>query len=344
MRDDGEPHILEEIAASARAAAGPGRHVHLVLENDDNAARHLARSADGRPRCYTAQWNDDFHHVMHGMLTGEADGHYRDHHDRRPARLGRVLAEGFDYQGEASVHRGGRRRGEPSAHLPPTAFIAFLQNHDHVGNRAFGERLGALASPAALRAAIAILLLAPSVPLLFMGEEWQADEPFLFFSDLAPELAAAVRAGRRRDFAKFRHFADPDLADRLPDPQDPANFARSTLRWTALAEPDHRDWLAFYRTLLAVRHAEIVPRLAGMQGGGVSYAVAGSLLEVVWQLADGGRLHMTALLGETPAEAPAIDGRILYTTHPGAGEGGRRLPPWFVRWSIAVPGGRYARP
>ena len=106
-----------------------------------------------------------------------------------------MLAEGFDYQGEPSVHRSGRSRGEPSAGLPPTAFVSFLQNHDHVGNRAFGERLGALAEPAALRGAVAILLLSPSVPLLFMGEEWQADEPFLFFSDLAPELAVAVRDG-----------------------------------------------------------------------------------------------------------------------------------------------------
>jgi malto-oligosyltrehalose trehalohydrolase len=339
MRDDGEPHILDEIAAAARDAAGSDRHVHLVLENDDNAVRHLARAEDGGPRFYTAQWNDDFHHVLHGLLTDEADGHYRDHQDRRPARLGRVLAEGFDYQGEPSLHRGGRRRGEPSAGLPPTAFVAFLQNHDHVGNRAFGERLGALAGPAALRAAIAILLLAPSVPLLFMGEEWQADEPFLFFSDLAPELAAGVRAGRRRDFTKFRDFGDPDLSHRLPDPQDPANLARSTLRWTALAEPGHRDWLAYYRGLLALRHAEIVPRLAGIQGGGASYAVAGSLLAVAWRLGDGSRLNLTAVLAEEGAQAPPKDGRVLFTTHPGAGKDRQELPPWFVAWSIEAPAG-----
>jgi malto-oligosyltrehalose trehalohydrolase len=339
MRDDGEPHILDEIAAAVRDSTGSDRHIHLVLENDDNAVRHLGRAEDGRPRFYTAQWNDDFHHVLHGLLTDEADGHYRDYQDRRAARLGRVLAEGFDYQGEPSLHRGGRRRGEPSGGLPPPAFVAFLQNHDHVGNRAFGERLGMLAEPAALRAAIAVLLLAPSVPLLFMGEEWQADEPFLFFSDLAPELAAAVRAGRRRDFAKFRDFGDPDLSHRLPDPQDPANLARSTLRWTALAEPGRRDWLAYYRGLLALRHAEIVPRLAGIQGGGASYAVAGSLLAVAWRLGDGSRLSLTAVLGEEGAPAPPKDGRILFTTHPGAGKDTQELPPWFVAWSIAAPAG-----
>jgi maltooligosyltrehalose trehalohydrolase len=335
MRDDSTPHILEEIATAVHEAAGRGRHIHLVLENDDNAARYLARADDGSPRLYTAQWNDDFHHVLHGLLTGEADGHYRDHQDRRPARLGRVLTEGFDYQGEPSVHRSGRRRGEPSAGLPPTAFVAFLQNHDHVGNRAFGERLGALAEPAALRGAIAILLLAPSVPLLFMGEEWQADEPFLFFSDLAPELAAAVRDGRRRDFAKFRHFADPALVDQLPDPQEPANLARSTLRWAARDEPGHRDWLDYYRRLLEIRRAEIVPRLAGMTGRGGAYAVDGARLTVAWRLGDGSRLGLTALLDAASVAGPwSAGGRTLFATHRVSGEDGV-LPPWFVRWSLA---------
>ena len=335
MRDDSTPHILEEIATTVHEAAGPGRHIHLVLENDDNAARYLGRIEDGGPRFYTAQWNDDFHHVLHGLLTGEADGHYRDHQDRRPARLGRVLAEGFDYQGEPSVHRSGRSRGEPSAGLPPTAFVSFLQNHDHVGNRAFGERLGRLAEAEALRGAIAILLLAPSVPLLFMGEEWQADEPFLFFSDLAPELAAAVRDGRRRDFAKFRHFADPALVDHLPDPQDPANLARSTLAWAARDEPAHRDWLAYYRRLLALRRAEIVPRLAGMTGGSAAYAVDGARLSVAWRLGDGSRLGLAALLDAASAAGPwSAGGRTLFATHRVSGADGV-LPPWFVRWSLS---------
>jgi maltooligosyltrehalose trehalohydrolase len=340
MRDDGRPHIIEEIATALRDAAGPDRPVHLVLEHDDNAARHLARAADGRPRWYSAQWNDDFHHVLHGLLTGEDDGHYRDHADRRTARLGRVLAEGFDYQGEPSLHRGGRRRGEPSGGLPPTAFVAFLQNHDTIGNRAFGERLGRLSDPAALRAAVAILLLAPQVPLLFMGEEWQADEPFLFFSDLAPELAAGVREGRRRDFAKFRQFADPALADRLPDPQDPANLVRSRLDWAALAEPRHRAWLDHYRALLAIRHAEIAPRLAGMRGGDAAYDATGPLLTVAWRLGDGSRLHLAALPDAAGGEGVvAAAGRVLFATHPGVGEGRQALPPWFVRWSIEVAGG-----
>jgi malto-oligosyltrehalose trehalohydrolase len=338
MIDDGELHILRELAEAARRAAE--RPLHLVLENDDNSARLLARAAPGRPRWYTAQWNDDFHHVLHTLVTGERDGYYGDHADRPLGRLGRVLAEGFDYQGAPSRHRGGRRRGEPTAGLPPTAFVAFLQNHDQIGNRAFGERLGRLANPAALRAAIAILLLAPSVPLLFMGEEWNADQPFPFFCDFGPELAEAVRAGRRREFASFPQFADPAILDRLPDAQDPATLAAATLRWDAAGKPGHREWLALYRALLMVRHAEIVPRLAGIEGGG-AWAVQGKVLQVAWRMGDGSQLRLTALLSDdSEAARPAIDGRPLFSTHPEAAGQRRPLPPWFVHWSLIEAGGR----
>ncbi|HEY0179470.1 MAG TPA: malto-oligosyltrehalose trehalohydrolase, partial [Dokdonella sp.] len=147
------------------------RPLHLVLENDANSARLLENGFD-------AQWNDDFHHAVHVLLTGETGSYYRDYaHD--PARhLARTLAEGFAYQGEHSAHRDAPR-GEPSAQLAPSAFVAFLQNHDQVGNRAFGERLSALAPPAALRVATALLLLSPQVPLLWMGQEWGSRRPFL---------------------------------------------------------------------------------------------------------------------------------------------------------------------
>jgi malto-oligosyltrehalose trehalohydrolase len=338
ISDDGEPHILQEIALAARDGVAPGRETHLVLENDDNAARLLARGSPGRPRWYSAQWNDDFHHVLHALVTGERDGYYADHADRPLDRLGRVLAEGFDYQGAPSRHRGGRRRGEPSAGLPPTAFVAFLQNHDQIGNRAFGERLGALAGPAALRAAVAILLLAPSVPLLFMGEEWNAEQPFPFFCDFGPELAQAVRAGRRREFASFPQYADPAILDRLPDAQDPATLAEATLRWRDAEALGHREWLALYRALLMIRHAEIMPRLFGMDGG-ATWTVQGKVLRVTWRMGDGSRLRLTALLSDdSEAARPAIDGRPLFSTHPGAAGQRRPLPPWFVHWSLTEPG------
>ncbi|HEX2725573.1 MAG TPA: malto-oligosyltrehalose trehalohydrolase, partial [Beijerinckiaceae bacterium] len=171
--DDSEHHVLAEIAEHARAAL-PGREVHLVLENDANQARFLRREPDGHPALYTAQWNDDLHHCWHTLLTGEDDGYYVDYADEPVRRLGRCLAEGFAYQGEPSAHRNGEARGEPSAHLPPAAFVSFLQNHDQIGNRALGERISHLAPPERLALARAGVLLAPHVPMLYMGEEWDA--------------------------------------------------------------------------------------------------------------------------------------------------------------------------
>jgi malto-oligosyltrehalose trehalohydrolase len=164
--DDSRPDFLTELARAVHEGPGRDRHVHLVLENDRNEARRLARDAKRHPLQFTAQWNDDFHHVVHRLATDEASGYYADY-ARDPLHfLGRCLAEGFAYQGDASGYRNGARRGEPSAALPPEAFVNFLQNHDQVGNRAFGDRLNALAPAGALRGALAILLLAPSPPLV----------------------------------------------------------------------------------------------------------------------------------------------------------------------------------
>ena len=160
IKDESGTHVLAEIAARVRRQF-PERQVHLVLENDANEARWLARDAQGRPRRFTAQWNDDFHHAWHILATGEKEGYYGDYADDPVKRLGRTLAEGFAYQGEASAHREGRARGEVSAHLPPSAFVAFLQNHDQIGNRAFGERLSHLVEPKRLALAQAVLLLSP---------------------------------------------------------------------------------------------------------------------------------------------------------------------------------------
>ena len=137
--DDSQPDIVDEIGETVRRRI-PDREIHLVLENDRNEARRLARR-NGRIERFNAQWNDDLHHALHVLITGETAGFYADYATAPAAHLGRALAEGFAYQGEPSPFRGGRRRGEPSAELPATAFIAFLQNHDHVGNHPFGTRL-----------------------------------------------------------------------------------------------------------------------------------------------------------------------------------------------------------
>jgi malto-oligosyltrehalose trehalohydrolase len=342
IHDDSRPDILTELAAAVHHAA-PDRHVHLVLENDDNTARNLERDAAGTARAYAAQWNDDVHHVLHVLTTGETGGYYADHAAAAPARLGRTLAEGFDYQGEHSPHRG-RRRGQPSAHLPPTAFVSFLQNHDQIGNRAMGERIGSLAPAEALRAAVAIVLLSPSIPLLFMGEEWNAPQPFVFFCDVGPALADAVREGRRREFAHFPAFADEAAHARIPDPLTLATYESAKLDWSLLSDRTHGAWLDHHRSLLAIRRREIVPRLAGVARGNAQHALhGGKVVEVRWWLREGAVLQLLAWLGAEPIDGLALRlvGRTLHSTAPGvvAAEEIHALPPWFVSFSLAVPAG-----
>jgi maltooligosyltrehalose trehalohydrolase len=300
-----EPDWLDEMAARVRATVEPGRHVHLVLEHDGNVASHLAGDFD-------AQWNDDGHHVLHVLLTGERDGYYADYADDPAGRLARVLAEGFAYQGEPSPHRGGKPRGTPSGALPPIAFVLFLQNHDQIGNRALGERLTVLSDPAALEAAIACVLLCPQIPLLFMGEEAASRSPFLFFTDHNEELAAAVREGRRREFAGFASFLARQ-GGALPDPNAIETFERSI----AKPDPEHgpaREEL--YRRLLAVRRAELVPRLAGARAIGAK-AIGPAAVLARWRLNDGAVLTLAANLGETAARLSAPAGRVLFESAPG---------------------------
>ena len=167
-----------------------------------------------------------------------------------------ALKEGFVYQGEASAHRGGKPRGTPSADLPPTAFVLFLQNHDQIGNRAFGERSTSLAEPAALEAAIALQLLCPQIPFIFMGEETATDAPFLFFTDHNEKLAQAVREGRRREFASFPQFSDPTLLKKIPDPNDEKTFERSHPFKDQASDHRRKD---FYKRLLGLRRVHHSP-------------------------------------------------------------------------------------
>jgi maltooligosyltrehalose trehalohydrolase len=338
--DDSSPHILEELAAAVRGGPGRQRHVHLVLENDDNAACYLLRDPSGNPRQYTAQWNDDIHHALHVLLTDESDGCYADFKERPISYLGRCLAQGFGYQGEPSVYRRGRRRGEDSRALPPLAFVSFLQNHDQAGNRPFGERIQSIGDPEHVRTAMAMLLLAPAPPLLFMGEEFAAGQPFLFFCDFGPELAAAVAEGRHRGFARFKRFAELAKRETLPNPNDPETFARSKLDWESLGQAAHADWLAFYQNLLALRRDQIVPRLAGMQQGAHDLRPLGEQgLRVEWHLGDGSRLTLLAHTGESTlvVTAPDLpDGDPLYAHPPGIRPDAAavRLPSWSLLWFL----------
>ena len=348
IADDSDTHILAEIADAVTAGPGRERKVHLILENDANEAHRLAGVADGTPRRYSAQLNDDYHHAMHVLLTGERDGYYADYADAPARHLSRCLAEGYAYQGDPSGFRDGRPRGEPSCGLPPTAFVDLIQNHDQVGNRALGERLHQLTTPAALRAATAILLLAPSPPLLFMGQEVAADNPFLFFCDFDQDLATAVTQGRRQEFARFQRFADEAARAAIPDPNDPDTFARSRLDWNALDTPVHRQWQAFHGELLALRHAQIVPRLAGIRGHAGSAAVMGATgVTVRWRLGDGSTLTLFANLGDAElrnadlaaalALVSAIEPLHLEPADAAQAVAVGRLPPWTVAWYLHSP-------
>jgi malto-oligosyltrehalose trehalohydrolase len=343
IRDDSAPDIVEEIRdAVQNLAAAQGRHLHLLLENDRNQAHYLKsrRWRDGTEDG-VAQWNDDLHHALHVIATGESDGYYADYADDPYMPLARCLVEGFAWQGESSLFRNGEKRGEPSRHLPPTAFISFLQSHDQVGNRARGERLCHLAATETLEAVTAVLLLAPQVPLLFMGEEFATRQPFLYFCDFGSELAQAVTAGRRNEFAAFARFADPDARAAIPDPNDAATYARCTLDWENLELPPQQRMHALYRRLLALRRKEIVPRLRGMQGGARSLRLGPRALRVQWTLGDGAQLTLTANLGadDLTGVLPAAGCRLFELPPPGRnGRTEDRLPRWSVIWQLTGEG------
>jgi maltooligosyltrehalose trehalohydrolase len=318
--------ILRELAD--RVGATVTRPVHLVLENDQNNVVLLEQG-------YDAQWNDDVHHIVHSMLTGECDGYYGDYVDSPASLLGRALTSGFAYQGEPSPFRGGRQRGTPSGSQRLVSFVNFLQNHDQIGNRAFGERLSSLVSPEALQAAVAIVLLAPSPPLLFMGEEWAASTPFQYFCDFEPALAPLVRDGRRREFSRFEKFSDESARELIPDPGARETFMRSKLNWSERDEMQHRRWLWTYGILLELRRTEIGPRVAHVTGAGASFRVLGSRgLSVSWNV-QGGVLRLDANVSEREIGGfdEYAEGRTLYTTHGDCFFGGV-APPWSVRWSL----------
>lgn len=328
--DEGDPHFLEEMADEIRQCF-PERHIHLILENEHNSAQLLERDRTNTVTRYTAQWNDDIHHALHVLATGEVNSYYTNYADNPLNHLGRCLTEGFTFQGEAFGDMEGHTRGEPSAHLPPAAFIGFMQNHDQVGNRAFGDRLSALATPEAIKALATILLLNPQPPMLFMGEEWGAPEPFLFFCDFHDELGAAVREGRRAEFARFgdAHHAHEEV----PDPNALETFTRSKLDWQHLDnDAGAQDWLQFYKNLLALRRDRIMPLLSGAEAGATYEVIGDQGLKVDWPLA-GALLRLRANLSDRDCSGlPPAAGEEIYRIGaiPLAADGN------FAPWSVVV--------
>lgn len=358
IEDSGQPHILEELADAVHRGPAVGRHVHLVLENDRNQARFLSRGEDGRPIHYVAQWNDDIHHCFHTLLTDEDQGYYADYAHYAEGMQGapgvpeekssgpgillaRCLSEGFAWQGQPSDHRGGALRGEPSSHLPPTAFVSFIQNHDQIGNRAFGERLTDLIGGRAVEAAQAILLLAPNVPLMFMGEEWGAENPFLYFTDVGDDLADAVRDGRRGEFKAFPEFASPEARERIPDPLAESTFARSRLHWQDLDHERCARRLAFVRGLLDLRRREVVPRLRDIPGGKAEAfwhaksVTRGRIIEARWTMGDGSQLSVLSNLSPEPQpHATRPEGLLIYESNTDPWPDATTMPEWTTDWFL----------
>jgi maltooligosyltrehalose trehalohydrolase len=248
--DHGAINLLEQLAVEVESLSTHlGRPLSLIAESDLNDPKLITpREANGYG--LHGQWDDDVHHALHALLTGERQGYYGDFGSLDC--LETVLTGAFFHAATWSSFRR-RRHGRPvdRARIPGHRFLAYLQNHDQIGNRAVGDRLSATLSPGLLRVGATLLFTSPFTPMLFMGEEWAAGSPWQFFtSHPEPELAAAVRTGRRREFASHG-WAEAEV----PDPQDPATFERSKLDWSEREKPGHAEHLDLHRRLIALRRS-----------------------------------------------------------------------------------------
>jgi maltooligosyltrehalose trehalohydrolase len=318
--------LLHDLStAVGELASETGRHIHLVLENGDNRASILDAAQDPPQGKYRAQWNDDYHHAWRVLMTGEKQGYYGDYQRSPLQDIARSLSSGFIYQGEQSAFRGGAR-GEPSGALSPMAFINFLGNHDQIGNRPLGDRLESVARTEAIEAALAVMLLAPAIPMLFMGEEWGSRTPFPFFCDFQGELAHAVRQGRRSEY----EWAYAEYGDEVPDALELWTFQSAVLDWDERRQAGPQKRLRLVRDLLTIRRKEIAPRLAGAAFG-EAHAAGDGLLTADWQMGDGVRLALVANLSDRDvSHAPAkSEGTLIWGS-----ELNSRVPPWSVVWRL----------
>jgi malto-oligosyltrehalose trehalohydrolase len=320
MIDDSPRHVLDELRERVLAAAGE-RTIHLILENEQNISRQLRRHEKGDAQGYTAQWNHDITHLLGAVLSNLCSGEDLSETEK----LGKALAQGFVIAAQMEG------KADPCSHVPPTAFLSFIQTHDLVGNRIFGDRIASLTSPVALRAIAAIYLLLPQIPMLFMGEEWAASTPFPYFCDYHGELAEAVRQGRCEQLSKLDPAPSAEEMERAPDPQADSTLRSAQLRWEEIVASPHAEWLDWYKRVLGVRREAIIPLLAGLSESCGHYEViAPGALTARWSLAGGAELRLAAnLCGEARSGFPLKDGRILWTE--GALESDR-LGAWGVRW------------
>ena len=331
LHDDGPVHILEELAQAADALSSDlGRPLSLVAESDLNDPRViLPREAGGYG--LTAQWSDDWHHAVHVALTGETAGYYADFADLDA--LPQAWSRGFVLDGGYSVFRG-REHGSPiPADVPAWRLVTFAQDHDQIGNRAVGDRLATTLPFGRLAVAAVLTMTAPGTPMLFMGEEWGASTPWQFFtSHPEPEIGEATARGRIAEFAAMGW--DPAV---VPDPQDPATFERSKLRWEEAREGDHARLLALYRSLARLRRAR--PELTDPSFGSLSASAEEVAGGSVYRLRRG-PLEVLVNLSGVPARFPGPF-EVLLTTDVATAvvDGSLVLPPDAAAVVESLPGG-----
>lgn len=294
IRDDSEPHFLTELTERVhQAASSLGRKVILIAEDARNERKVILPAAqDGHG--FDAVWSDDFHHHMRHRLAGDSDGYYQDF-DGTTESIATAIQNGWFFSGQFSSFHGHPRGTSPEG-LSLASRVFCIQNHDQIGNRAFGERLSSQVSYPVWCAASALLLLSPEVPLLFMGQEWAAPEPFLYFTNHHDELGRLVTEGRRKEFSHFSAFADTANCETIPDPQKIETFRRSKLDWAILQQGEHAKCLRWYRTLLHIRKQLL--EKAEFQ---TCRALNEKMIELCWQSPRGSCRVIVALEGPTVA-------------------------------------------
>ena len=309
-------HLLEQLAVETESlSTALGRPLTLIAESDLNDPRLVTPRERGGHGLH-AQWSDDFHHALHVKLTGETSGYYTDF--AAPDALAKVLGEVFFHAGTWSSFRE-RTHGRPvdTRTVPGHRFLGYLQNHDQIGNRATGDRLSATVAPGRLACGAAILFCSPFTPMVFMGEEWAASTPWQFFASFPdPQLAEAVRTGRRREFARHG-WGEADV----PDPMDPATVERSRLDWAEVDAPGHREVLELYRALIRLRRER--PELAGPWVADLRVESGPS-----WLVLHRGGLRLAVNFGPDPVTLPLGATETLLAWAPATVDGGAaHLPP-----------------
>ena len=326
-----EKSLLVEIAETVRKAI-PERQVHLIMEDARNSADALTRITSSGARLIDAQWNDDVHHVLHRLATGETGGLFRDFVDRPIDQLRRSLAEGFVYQGQPRPSKDGERVGDASGHLPPTAFVNFLHNHDQAGNRLGGERLRALLDTDIFAMLEAVLLLSPQIPLMFMGDDYAATTPFFFFSDFPENDLDEERKARLEQAAFFQGRLAQDAEKHVRLPSDPQTFQHSTLDWQEAHSAVGSAARERLKSLIDKRRRFVWPLIDGAYHGARIHPCDGGGVAIDWSFA-GGVLSLRANFSAEAIVLPPVTGALFHRE----GEAGqdRAFTPWSAIFAIS---------